>query len=184
MNRCSVPLAMFLYMIISGVLFIVFRLLYNACSVGFILYLRDIFLLIFLHLLINHVVAPIVFLIFRRRFNYNNYWFRPKRFEKTLYTVLKVKKWKGKLGVYLDDQFSISVHPIENVINMMCHAEIVHESIAVCSFLSILLSQYGVNLALTIVTSALFAVLHLSFSIVQRYNRPRLIKIKERKLKL
>lgn len=167
-------------MIISAVVFVAFQLLYNKYSIGFISYFRDIFLLIFLHLLINHVVAPVVFLVFRMEFNYNSCWFRPKRFEKTLYQILKVKKWKGKLGVYLDNQFSVSAHLKENVINMMCHAEIVHESIAVCSFLPIILSPYGVNLTLIIVTSTFFAALHLLFSIVQRYNRPRLIKIKDR----
>ena len=65
-------------------------------------------------------------------------------------------------------------------IQMTCHAEIVHEVIAVLSYLPILFGLFISNFGLFIVLSFVFSVIHLLFSIVQRYNRPRLICLYER----
>ncbi len=183
MKRFSTALTMILVMIVSGFLWVVSQIAYNTFPFLLILYVRDVFLLLFVHLLITHLCAPIIFIIFRKKFNYNNFWFRPKKIEIFLYKFLRVRKWKSKIVVYDKNQFSLTLHSAEEVVYMMCHAELVHEFIAICSFLPAFLSMKGVNFILIIITSIIFAIIHLMCSIVQRYNRPYLVKFINRRNK-
>jgi hypothetical protein len=97
-----------------------------------------------------------------------------------LYRILKVKKWKTKIPTYDSRAYSLSKQNITKAIQMTCHAEIVHEVIAVLSYLPILFALIISKFGLFIVLSFVFSVIHLLFSIVQRYNRPRLVLLNER----
>lgn len=141
-----------------------------------------------IHFVLMFISAPIVFLFFRMKYNYHHSWFVPKKFEEKLHRVLKVKRWKTKIPTYDSRAYSLTEENITNAIQMTCHAEIVHEVIAVLSYLPILFGLFISNYGFFIVLSFVFSVIHLLFSIVQRYNRPRLIRLYERiqnsKLKL
>ncbi len=182
MKKISLPLKMLLLMIVSGILFIIFRLLYENYGTIWYDFVSDISLIIFLQMLITHLCAPVVFIVFRKKFNYKNPWFKEKDFENRLYKLLKVKKWKSKVTTYEENQVSITHHSIEDVILNMCHAEIVHEFIAICSYLPLALCSH-INSFLLITSSLCFSIIHLLYAVIQRYNRPRLIKILERKSK-
>ena len=45
--------------------------------------------------------------IFKKHINYNQWWFKEKKFEKGLYKLLRVKKWKGKALTYNPETFSL-----------------------------------------------------------------------------
>ena len=79
------------------------------------LYMCIIFGTVATHFLIMHISAPIVFLIFKKKFNYNSFWFIPKKFENDLYRILKVKKWKTKVPTYDADEYSLKFHTVEDV---------------------------------------------------------------------
>jgi hypothetical protein len=81
------------------------------------------------------------------------------------------------LPTYDPAAFDIKQHAWDEIAGAMCQAELVHETIAVFSFLPMIASKwFGATLvfALTSVVTALF---DLSFAMMQRYNRPRVLKL-------
>ena len=58
----------------------------------------------------------------------------------------------------------------------MCQAEIVHEVIVVLSFLPLLAAIPFGAFPVFLITSLLAAMYDLTFVIMQRYNRPRILK--------
>ena len=113
----------------------------------------------------------------------NGKWFRQKQFEPALYRFLRVKQWKKYLPTYSPESFDLKKHSLEAVIHTCCCSEAVHEWIMLLSFLPVLtIPAFGAPWVFWI-TSLLAALLDGSFVILQRYNRPRLIRIlhKERK---
>lgn len=112
-----------------------------------------------------------------------NWWFRPKRFERKIYGFLKVKNWKGKVPAYFPDAFSLEKHSLKEIAKTMCGAEITHEIIVVLSFVPVLFSiEFGV-LPVFVLTSLLAAAVDCIFIVVQRYNRPRVLRLSKTKEK-
>lgn len=131
------------------------------------------------HFLIIYTFTPLTNAFLGKRIHYSLPWFRPKRFEKALYARLGVKRWKSHIPTYNYDEFSLSKHTPEEVIQNMCYAEAVHEVIFAASYLPVLLGLMFSHVLLFLVTSCLFSIVHLFFVIVQRYNRPRLVRLYE-----
>lgn len=97
-----------------------------------------------------------------------------------LYEMLKVKKWKNRVFSYDKSEYLLSKHTPAEVIMNMCHAEIVHEVIAVTSYLSVLLGLLVDHYLILLVSAFCFSLCHLVFVFVQRYNRPRVVRIHEK----
>lgn len=126
-----------------------------------------------MRLIVGAVINP----LFGKKFDYNSKWFTQKPFEKKLYKFLKVKKWKEKVPSWSPGAFSLVNNTLHNIALRMCGAEAVHEVIVVLSFVPILFSiKYGVPVVF-IITSILAAAVDMIFVIVQRYNRPRIVKL-------
>lgn len=107
-------------------------------------------------------------------------WFRPKKWEPTAYRLLGVKSWKQHLPTYNPHLFSLNENTLDQVIRNMCGAEVVHEVIMVCSFLPLFaIPVFGAG-AVFGVTSLLAALFDSLFVIAQRYNRPRLERIRKK----
>ena len=108
--------------------------------------------------------------------NYKNLWFCEKSFESKLYSLIRVRRWKKHLPTYSPDTFDTSKKTVEELIGATCQAEIVHEIIMVLSLLPIaLIPVLGGAIAL-ISTSFLSMLFDSLFVILQRYNRPKLIR--------
>lgn len=123
------------------------------------------------------IVGTITYPIFSKFYNYNNWWFSQKPFEQKIYKFLKVKSWKEKVPSWKPDAFSLKHDTLDNIAISMCNAELVHEIIVILSFIPILFSiKYGVP-AIFIFTSIFAAAIDIIFVIIQRYNRPRIIKL-------
>ena len=129
------------------------------------------------HFLMRLAVGTIVDCLFHNRMDYTKWWFRPRGFEKKLYELLKVKKWKKDIPTYDPDTFSAKKHSLEELAQATCQAEIVHEIIVLLSFLPILLTIPFGALAVFLITSILAALIDCVFVILQRYNRPRLLRL-------
>lgn len=116
-----------------------------------------------------------------KKYNYRNRWFRPKKWEADLYRKLKVKTWKRKLPTFDPSQFSTDHYTLPEIAQNMCQAEMVHLVIVVLSFVPLafvpLFGVFPVFLATSLVAGLIDCV----FIIAQRYNRPRLIRIIEKK---
>lgn len=108
--------------------------------------------------------------------DYEKKWYQICPFEKKLYKILKVKKWKNKLPTYSEETFSVKKRSLDEIVQATCQSEITHEVIALLSFLPLLASLKFDSFMVFFITSLLAACFDLSFVIIQRYNRPRLVK--------
>lgn len=129
------------------------------------------------HFIMRLVVGMVTNPIFHKVYDYNNWWFKQKKFEKRLYKLLKVKDWKEKVPSWSPGAFSLKNKSLHNIAVGMCNAELVHEIIVILSFVPILFSiKFGVP-AVFIFTSILAGAFDMIFVIIQRYNRPRIVKL-------
>jgi len=132
------------------------------------------------HFVMRLAVGIIINSIMKNKANHNNAWFREKRFEKRLYKLIRVRAWKKYLPTYSPDTFDMSEKSVKEIAGATCQAEVVHEIIMALSLLPItLIPLLGGGIAL-IITSVLAMLIDCLFVILQRYNRPRLIKAMER----
>lgn len=115
--------------------------------------------------------------VMRNRADLNKGWYQLRPFEMRLYKALKVKKWKGNMPAFDPSLFDPKLHSWEEIAQAMCQAEIVHEIIVVLSFLPLLGAITFGSFGVFLITSLLSALYDLSFVIMQRYNRPRIMKL-------
>lgn len=168
--------------LLSGGLTLLSYLLYRYYPLGILESLAITCGTVFYHFSMRLLVGAVV-PAFVREGAENGIWFRQKRFEPPLYRALRVKQWKKYLPTYAPESFDLKQHSLEEVIHTCCCSEAVHEWIMLLSFLPVLtIPVFGTPWVFW-VTSTLAALFDGCFVILQRYNRPRLIRILERELK-
>ena len=133
------------------------------------------------HFLMRLAVGHLLLKLTDYRFDYRHLWFQPRNWEPAFYKMIQVRKWKGKIPTYAPEQFSFEKHTIHRIIQHMCGAELVHEIIMVLSFLPLLAVPRFGTFYIFLSTSLLAACYDGIFVVAQRYNRPRLVRIYERK---
>ena len=117
----------------------------------------------------------------RNKADYRKRWYQVSKREMAVYEKLKVKQWKRRMPTYDPALFDPRLHTWEEIVQAMCQAELVHETIAVLSFLPILAGIWFGEYPVFIVTSVLSAACDIVFVIMQRYNRQRVTKLLNRK---
>lgn len=132
------------------------------------------------HFVMRLVVGTVVNLIMKNKANHNSVWFREKRFEKKLYNLLRVRKWKKYIPTYSPDTFDTNKKTVKEIVSATCQAEIVHEVIMVLSLLPIAVIPFLGGAAAIFITSFLSMLIDFVFVILQRYNRPKLLRVMER----
>lgn len=108
-------------------------------------------------------------------------WFAQKRFEPRMYAFLRVKQWKDHMPTYDPASFSLRHNSLERIVYNSCVSEAVHAVIVLFSFVPILFSLWWDALPVFLITSILAALFDSCFIIMQRYNRPRLVRILRKK---
>ena len=129
------------------------------------------------HFAMRLLVGGIVNMIMDNKADYNKKWYQLRPFEEKLYKKLKVKNWKKKMPTYEPELFDVKKHTFDEIAQAMCQAEVVHEVIAVLSFLPLFTVPVFGSFTVFLITSVLAACLDTSFVMMQRYNRPRIIKL-------
>ena len=114
---------------------------------------------------------------FREGSLYRSRWFRPLSFEPALHRALKVKKWKDHMPTYDPSSFCLKDNSLEQIVCAGCVAEAVHEVIVPLSFVPVFFSSFFGALPVFVITSVLAALFDSCFILMQRYNRPRLVRI-------
>lgn len=130
----------------------------------------------FYHFAMRLIVGYFLDRTMKNRADYSRQWYQLRPFENKLYRALKVKKWKGNMPTYAPQVFDPKLHTWDEIAQAMCQAEIVHEVIVVLSFLPLLAAIPFGAFPVFLITSLLAAVYDLTFVIMQRFNRPRIIK--------
>ena len=128
------------------------------------------------HFVMRLAVGGVINFLLHNHVNYHAHWFQITEAEQKLYEKIKVKRWKSKMPTYDPSCFDPKEHSWDEIAQAMCQAELVHEVIAILSFIPILAAIPFGTLGVFIITSILSAALDASFVMMQRYNRPRVIK--------
>ena len=81
------------------------------------------------------------------------------------------------INLLLDNQVDNRLHTWDEIAQAMCQAELVHEVIIILSFLPILAAIPFGALFVFVFTSILSAGYDAMFVMMQRYNRPRIVKM-------
>lgn len=153
--------------------------LYAARGGGVILSLAITFATTAYHLVMRLGVGFAFDKLMRNRADYTNRWYRPRSWEKRLYEKLRVKRWKGFMPSYEAGLFNPAGNSWEDIAQSSCQAELVHETIILLSFVPVAFSIWFGTALVFIITSLLAALFDSAFVIMQRYNRPRIVRLIE-----
>lgn len=116
----------------------------------------------------------------RFKIRYTMWWFKERKGEKKFYNFLRVKKWKDKVLTYDPAAFSLENHTLEEIANTMAKSETDHWINELISISMIFFSLIWGELWIFLTTAILAMLFDAQFIIIQRYNRPRVVKAIER----
>ena len=176
--------AIFMYIVIGitvGVSSVSFILYYaNLIRSSIILWVGIVAFMIMYHFWLRIIMGNVTKLF---KIDRNGFWFKERFFEKKLYRMLLIRKWKDKVLTYNPELFDMKSRTLDEIADTMTKAETDHwvnEVISVSSiFFSLVWGQFWIFL-ITAIAAMLF---DLQFIIVQRYNRPIVLRVIERKNK-
>ncbi len=117
------------------------------------------------------------------KIKYTMPWFKELPFEKKLYKLLKVKSWKNKALTYNPELFSLKNYSLTDIANTMCKAEIDHEINILISLSTLLFSIMWGVFWIFVITAFLAILFDSQFIAIQRYNRPRIVRLIKRQSK-
>ncbi|MBP0984804.1 MAG: hypothetical protein J6A19_13870 [Oscillospiraceae bacterium] len=162
------------------VLTVLFYVLYRSTLIGCFYSLFVTALTFLYHFVMRVAVGECVTLIYaKREFHYSARWYQQNRFEKAVYKLLRIKRWKSKAITAKPWQFDIKNRTYEELLHNMTQAEIVHEIIMVLSFVPIGFTYWFGAGVVFVITSVAACCIDLYFVMIQRYNRPRVLALKK-----
>ena len=164
-------------MVVAVLATIIFTILYRTIENGVMLSLAITAGTISYHFVIRYVVAGIFNSVMQNRADLSKTWYQQRTWEEKLYKKLHVKKWKSKMPTYEPSYFDLRLHTPEEIAGAMCQAELSHEVIVIFSFLPLFTVPAFGAFWVFLITSVLSALMDLLFAIMQRYNRPRILKL-------
>lgn len=166
------------------ILTIIFLIGSSACGIAYYLTQNPVLFTItitfgtcFYHFAVRLIVGYSIDGIFHNKMNYNKWWFGERKFEARLYKILHVQKWKKHLPTFDPECYDIKKHSFEEIIQVTCQSEVVHEVNMVLSFVPVIFTVWFGALAAFLITSCVACVFDSIFVIMQRYNRPRLRRL-------
>lgn len=128
-------------------------------------------------ILYHFVMRLFVGAVTPKNFRYSQPWFAERKFEKKLYKLLRVKKWKKYMPTYNPASYFVEKNTdFELLADNTCRNEVIHWVIAVLSYVPLLFSIWLGEFWVFLITSIISSAFDMIFVIMQRYNRPRLIK--------
>ena len=188
-------MAVYLSIIFGGVIVIsLCNILFGAAALG--LSWLEVFFIVFsaavLDFIIDAIVAFVIHKLPKKWFNPYNRFFRVFGFERGFYERIGIKKWKdkipemGQLCNFKKDKIA-SVNDngyLFKFLEETCYAEVLHFLSAVLGFLVILIFPSRLASAYTLPVAAVNCFLQILPIFIQRYTRPKLIKIFEHNQKI
>lgn len=172
--------ALFMYTVIACALIATcfcFYVYYSATFVNEIVLWIGIVSFTILYHFWGRIILGNISKLFRRFISYKSWWFKERDFEKELYEKLQVKKWKKNALTYNPEQFDLKENSIEKVLQTMTKSEVDHwinELVSISTMFFGLLWGHTWIFVLTALAAMIFDA---QFIIIQRYNRPRMIRV-------
>ncbi|MDE6519003.1 MAG: hypothetical protein K2K91_00870 [Ruminococcus sp.] len=182
-NQSNLKKVMYTVSFVSALLTVILFVINNFVNSEIMLALAVTSLTVAYHFCIRLIIGNIIPL-FKAKINTENRYFQVSETEKNIYKKLNIKSWKSGVPTYNPDEFDIKKNSVEQLIINCCNSEIVHTANIFASYIPILFSIWFNSLPVFIITSVLASIYDLQFVALQRYNRPRLLKIAEKRNKL
>ncbi len=116
-------------------------------------------------------------------FDHNHSFFQTKKFEKRIFHLVRIRKWKDKVLTFDPQAYDFQNRTLDQLATTMCKSEIDHwinEGISIFSVVFSLLWGHFPIFAITAFAAMLFDA---QFILVQRYNRPIVVRLMKRKNK-
>lgn len=135
----------------------------------------------FYHFAMRLAAAYVIDTKFHNHIDTEKRWFQERSFEPKIYQLIRVRKWKKWFPALNPEDFLLERKSARDIIEATCQAEIVHEVIMVLSFIPVIFSVWFGDMEIFFITSCLSALLDGIFVIIQRYNRPRLMRLTGKK---
>lgn len=107
-------------------------------------------------------------------------WFREKPFEAKLYIFLKVKNWKNKALTYNPELYDVKNRTLTQIADTTAKSELDHWVNVLIAMSTVCFGFIWGEVWIFAVTAFFAALFDSQFIIIQRYNRPRLIKLIDR----
>ena len=122
---------------------------------------------------------------FKNKLNTKQLLFKERKFEKKLYEVLKVKKWKKRALTYDPEAFNLRKNTKKQVLQTMLKSELDHWINELISLSTLLFALIWGEFGIFLVTCILAMLFDGQFILIQRFNRPRIERLidKESKIK-
>lgn len=114
------------------------------------------------------------------KINYRNPFFKEKPYEKGLYRFLRVKEWKRNALTYNPELYDLKERTLTQLAKTTVKSEIDHWINILISMTTLLFPILWGALWIFILTALLAALFDSQFIIIQRYNRPRILRMIER----
>ncbi len=173
--------AMYTVASVSLVLMFLFFTIMRNTGKDLFLTLGIIAMLTSYHLIIRLFIGSLTGKLPLDKFDPNAARFRELPFEKRLYRLLRVKKWKDRAPTYDISEFSTIYHTYGELARTTCRAETTHWLCVLASLVTISFTAWFGALPAFVITAVFGALVDMAFIVIQRYNRPRLVKLAERK---
>ena len=122
---------------------------------------------------------------FKDKLDSKQFLFKERKFEKKLYEVLKVKKWKKRALTYDPEAFNLRKNTKKQVLQTMLKSELDHWINELISLSTLAFALIWGKFGIFLVTCILAMLFDGQFILIQRFNRPRVERLikKEDKIK-
>lgn len=111
------------------------------------------------------------------RIDRDHWWFRERSFEKKLYQLLRVRKWKGKALTYRPELFDLHKYSLDEIADTMTKAETDHWVNEGISLVSISFGLIWGETWIFLLTALAAMLFDAQFIVIQRYNRPKVLRV-------
>ncbi len=108
-------------------------------------------------------------------------FFKTKSFEKKLYRLLRVRKWKDKVLTFEPEMYDFKNRTLEQLAATMAKSETDHWINEIISVISIFFIFLWGCPAAFIISAVCAMIFDAQFIVVQRYNRPIVLRLIKRK---
>ena len=111
--------------------------------------------------------------------NYKHPWFKPLPFERGLYRFLRVREWRDKVLTFNPDEFLMAKRTLPQIADTMAKAEVDHWVNEIISITAIFFSLIWGAFPVFLLTSVAAMIFDAQFIVVQRFNRPKVVRLIE-----
>ncbi len=111
------------------------------------------------------------------KISYTHPWYKERKFEKKLYKLLKVRKWKNKVLTFEPEKYDLKSVTLTELATTMAKSELDHWINELISLFSLLFIFVWGCAPAFVITAVLSMIFDAQFIVVQRYNRPIVLRL-------